>query len=133
MLRVEVTMSGTQMSKEQVSPEPVNQVPKPATSDLKLEVVILPVSDVERSKQFYEGLGFRLDGDFVNGDWRAMQMTPPGSPCSIIFGKGVTTAAPGSMQGNFLVVEDVDVARAELKEKGVDVSEVFHFEGPLQV
>ena len=126
-------MSGTQMSKEQVSQEPTGQVPKPATSDLKLEVVILPVSDVDRSKSFYEGLGFRLDGDFVHGDWRAMQMTPPGSPCSIIFGRGVTNAAPGSVQGNFLIVEDVDVARAELKEKGVDVSEVFHFEGPLQV
>jgi len=121
-------MSGTQMSKEPASP-----VTKPATSDLKLEVVILPVSDVDRTKAFYSGLGWRIDGDFVDGDWRAMQMTPPGSPCSIIFGKGVTSAAPGSVQGNFLIVDDVDTARAELKEKGVDVSEVFHFGGPLQV
>jgi catechol 2,3-dioxygenase-like lactoylglutathione lyase family enzyme len=121
-------MSGTQMSKEPASP-----VTKPATSDLKLEVVILPVSDVDRTKAFYSGLGWRIDGDFVDGDWRAMQMTPPGSPCSIIFGKGVTSAAPGSVQGNFLIVDDVDAARAELKEKGVDVSEVFHFGGPLQV
>jgi catechol 2,3-dioxygenase-like lactoylglutathione lyase family enzyme len=126
-------MSGTQMSKEPVSQDQPSQVAKPATSDLKLEVVILPVSDVDRSKRFYEGLGWRIDGEFANGDWRAMQMTPPGSPCSVIFGRGVTTAAPGSMQGNFLIVENVDTARAELKEKGVDVSEVFHFEGPLQV
>jgi catechol 2,3-dioxygenase-like lactoylglutathione lyase family enzyme len=126
-------MSGTQMSKEHVSQEPVSQIPKPATSDLKLEVVILPVSDVDRAKNFYEGLGWRIDADFSNGDWRALQMTPPGSPCSIIFGRGVTTAAPGSVQGNFLIVEDVEVARAELKERGVDISEVFHFEGVLQV
>lgn len=126
-------MSGTQMSKEPVSQEQVNQVPKPATSDLKLEVVILPVSDVDRAKAFYEGLGWRIDADFSNGDWRAMQMTPPGSPCSIIFGRGVTTAVPGSVQGSFLIVEDVEAARAELKEKGVDISEVFHFEGVLQV
>jgi catechol 2,3-dioxygenase-like lactoylglutathione lyase family enzyme len=122
-------MSGTQMSKEQVSP-----VAKPATSDLKLEVVILPVSDVERTKSFYGGLGWRLDGDFTTGDtWHACQMTPPGSPCSIIFGKGVTSAAPGSVQGNFLIVDNVDTARAELKEKGVDISEVFHFDGPRAI
>lgn len=126
-------MSGTQMSKEPVSQEQVSQLPKPATSDLRLEVVILPVADVDRTRRFYEGLGWRIDADFKNGDWRAMQMTPPGSPCSIIFGKGVTTTAPGSAQGNFLIVDNVDTARAELKEKGVDVSEVFHFEGPLQV
>jgi catechol 2,3-dioxygenase-like lactoylglutathione lyase family enzyme len=126
MLRVEVFMSSTQMSKE-----PTSQAPAPATSDLKLEVVILPVSDVERAKQFYGSLGWRLDADFTNGDvWHAVQMTPPGSPCSIIFGKGVTSAAPGSVQGNFLIVDNVDTARAELREKGVDVSEVFHFEGP---
>jgi catechol 2,3-dioxygenase-like lactoylglutathione lyase family enzyme len=126
-------MSGTQMSKEQVSQDQTSQVPKPATSDLKLEVVILPVSDVDRAKSFYEGLGWRVDADFVNGDWRALQMTPPGSPCSIIFGRGVTTAVPGSVQGSFLIVDDVEVARAELKEKGVDISEVFHFDGVLQV
>jgi catechol 2,3-dioxygenase-like lactoylglutathione lyase family enzyme len=122
----EVSMSGTQMSKEQVG-----LVPKPATVDLKLEVVILPVADAERSKSFYQGLGWRLDADFSNPEgWHAIQMTPPGSPCSIIFGKGVTTAAPGSVQGTFLIVENVDAARAELKAKGVDVSDVFHFEGP---
>jgi catechol 2,3-dioxygenase-like lactoylglutathione lyase family enzyme len=126
-------MSGTQMSKEPVSQEQASPIPMAATSDLKLEVMILPVADVDRTKSFYQNLGWRIDADFSNGDWRAMQMTPPGSPCSIIFGKGVTTATPGSMQGNFLIVDNVDTARAELKEKGVDVSEVFHFEGPLQV
>ena len=101
---------------------------------LKLEVVIIPVSDVDRAKSFYQGLGWRLDADFTNGDdWRALQLTPPGSPCSIIFGKGVTTAAPGSVQGTFLIVEDIEAARAELIGYGVDVSEIFHFDGTLRV
>jgi catechol 2,3-dioxygenase-like lactoylglutathione lyase family enzyme len=102
--------------------------------DLKLEVVILPVSDVDRAKRFYEGLGWRLDADFTNGkDWRAVQLTPPGSPGSVIFGKGVTTAVPGSVQGTFLIVDDVEASRAELVKHGADVSEVFHFDGPLHV
>ena len=88
------------------------------------------MSDVDRAKRFYEGLGWRLDADFADGDdWRVVQLTPPGSPCSIIFGKGVTTAVPGSVQGMFLVVDDIEAARAELIGHGVDVSEVFHFEG----
>src|SRR5262245_58627675 len=95
--------------------------------DLKLEVVVIPVSDVERAKTFYTGLGWRLDADFVNGDtFRVVQMTPPGSPASIHFGRGVTTAAPGSAQGLFLIVSDVVAARAELIAHGADVSEVFH-------
>ena len=99
---------------------------------LKLEVVVIPVADVDRARRFYEGLGWRLDADFANGDdWHVVQMTPPGSPCSVMFGKGLTTAAPGSVQGTFLVVEDVDAARAELIGRGVDVSEVFHFDGNL--
>jgi catechol 2,3-dioxygenase-like lactoylglutathione lyase family enzyme len=98
--------------------------------DLKLEVVPLPVADVERSKRFYEGLGWRLDADFASGDeWRVVQLTPPGSPCSVSFGKGYTTAVPGSVQGTFLVVDDIEAARAELVGRGVDVSEVFHFDG----
>ena len=105
-----------------------------AKVDTKLEVVVIPVSDVEQSKRFYGNLGWRLDADFVAGDnWRGVQMTPPGSPCSIIFGKGVTSAAPGSVQGLFLVVDDVEAARAELLASGADVSQVFHFEGPLHV
>ena len=104
------------------------------TVETKLEVVIIPVSDVDRAKAFYGSLGWRLDADFTNGDdWRALQMTPPGSPCSIIFGKGVTTAVPGSVQGTFLVVDDVAKARAALTEQGADVSEVFHFDGTLRV
>ena len=104
-----------------------------SSTQTKLEVVILPVSDVERAKRFYESLGWRLDADFSAGDWRAMQLTPPGSPCSIIFGKGVTTAVPGSVQGLFLTVPDIEAARAELIGHGADVSEVFHFGGGIHV
>ena len=101
--------------------------------DMKLEVVVLPVSDIDRAKRFYGSLGCRLDADFSAGeDWRLVQMTPPGSPCSIMFGRGFTDAAPGSVQGTFLVVDDIEAARAELVRLGVDVSEVFHFEGPLR-
>src|SRR5688500_6326117 len=84
-----------------------------ATADLKLEVVVIPVSDVDRAKRFYESLGWRLDADFTNGtDWRLVQMTPPGSPCSAMFGKGFTSAAPGSVQGTFFVVDALESARA---------------------
>jgi catechol 2,3-dioxygenase-like lactoylglutathione lyase family enzyme len=100
--------------------------------DLKVEVIVIPVADVERAKRFYQGLGWRLDADFSAGDeWRLVQLTPPGSPCSIMIGKGFTDAAPGSVQGTFLVVDDLDRARARLAEGGVEVSEVFHFEGDL--
>jgi catechol 2,3-dioxygenase-like lactoylglutathione lyase family enzyme len=101
--------------------------------DTKLEVVTIPVSDVDRAKRFYEGLGWRLDADFAKGDWRAVQLTPPGSPCSIFIGKDLTTAAPGSVQGTLLVVDDIQAARAELVAHGADPSEVFHFEGSLHV
>ena len=122
------------MSSTQTSTEHAAQVPTAATVDLKLEVVIIPVSDVDRAKRFYVSLGWRLDADFAAGDaWRAVQMTPPGSPCSVIFGKGVTTAVPGSVQGTFLVVADVEAARADLVAHGAGVSEVFHFDGPLHV
>jgi catechol 2,3-dioxygenase-like lactoylglutathione lyase family enzyme len=105
-----------------------------ATVDLKIEVVVIPVADVERARRFYQGLGWRLDADFANGDlWRLVQITPPGSPCSVMFGKGFTGAVPGSVQGTFLVVDNVETARAELVGRGVDVSEVFHFAGPLSV
>jgi len=103
-----------------------------APVDQKLEVVIIPVSDVDRAKKFYEGLGWRLDADFANGDdWRLVQMTPPGSPCSVMFGRGVTSAVPGSLQGAFLVVDDLETARNELGRRGVEVSEVFHFQADL--
>ncbi len=102
------------------------------TVDLKLEVVAVPVADVDRAKRFYgETLGWRLDGDFVAGDeFRGLQYTPPGSPSSIHFGKGITPAAPGSAKGLFLVVSDIVAARAELVDRGVKVSEVFHRAGP---
>jgi catechol 2,3-dioxygenase-like lactoylglutathione lyase family enzyme len=98
--------------------------------DLKLEVVVLPVSDVDRSKRFYEGLGWRVDADFPGVDgFRVVQMTPPGSPCSIHFGKKVTTAAPGSIKNLYLVVSDIEAARRDLAGRGADVSEAFHFAG----
>ena len=106
--------------------------PPAARTDQKLEVVVIPVSDVDRAKRFYESLGWRPDADFAGGDsWRLVQLTPPGSPCSVFVGKGVTTAAPGSVQGMFLAVENVEAARADLARRGADVSEVFHFEGDL--
>jgi catechol 2,3-dioxygenase-like lactoylglutathione lyase family enzyme len=99
-------------------------------AEMKLEVVVLPVSDVDRAKRFYEGLGWRLDADFPGPDnWRVVQMTPPGSPCSIHFGRGITTAAPGSAQNLYLVVSDIEAARADLNGHGADVSEAFHFAG----
>lgn len=95
--------------------------------DMRLEVVVLPVADVDRAKAFYEGLGWRLDADFATGeDFRVVQLTPPGSPGSIIFGTGVCSAAPGSVQGLHLIVSDVEAAREELAGRGVDISEVFH-------
>ena len=98
-----------------------------ARVDMKFEIVIIPVSDVDRAKEFYTRLGWRLDGDFANGDdWRGIQFTPPGSGCSVIFGKNVTPAAPGSAQGLYLIVSDIEAARKELLDRGVEVSEVFH-------
>jgi catechol 2,3-dioxygenase-like lactoylglutathione lyase family enzyme len=95
--------------------------------DMKLEVVVIPVSDVDRARDFYQKLGWRLDADFpVAEGYRVVQVTPPGSPASVIFGTGVSTAAPGSTQGLYLVVADVEAARAELVARGVEVSDVFH-------
>jgi catechol 2,3-dioxygenase-like lactoylglutathione lyase family enzyme len=103
------------------------KVAKVEPVDMKLEVVVLAVSDVDRAKAFYENLGWRLDADFANGeDWRVIQFTPPGSGCSVIFGKNVTAAAPGSAQGLYLIVSDIEAAREELLRRGVKISEVFH-------
>lgn len=100
------------------------------TFDMKLEVVVIPVSDVDRAKRFYCGLGWRLDLDYTAGDdYRVIQFTPPGSGCSVIFGKNVTAAAPGSAQGLYLIVSDIEAARAELRGRGVEVSDVFHDAG----
>ncbi len=116
------------MSSTQTRNEQATEIPSPATVDLKLEVVVLPVADVDRAKRFYQGLGWRLDAEFANGEnWRALQMTPPGSPCSIHFGKGITTAAPGSVKNLYLVVSDIEAAREELIARGAKVSEAFHF------
>lgn len=100
------------------------------STDMKLEIVVIPVSDVERSKKFYASLGWRLDADFDDGKTlRVLQFTPPGSSCSVIFGKNVTAAAPGSAQGLYLVVSDIEATRKELLGRGVEVSETFHSAG----
>lgn len=98
-----------------------------ARVDMKLEVVVIPVSDIDRAKEFYGRLGWRLDADFAaSDDWRGIQFTPPGSGCSVIFGKNVTAAAPGSAHGLYLIVSDIKAARDELLGRGVEISEVFH-------
>src|SRR5271170_1278316 len=100
-----------------------------AKVDMKLEIVVIPVSDVDRAKAFYANLGWRLDADYDNGsDFRVIQ-TPPGSGCSVIFGRNVTGAAPGSAQGLYLIVSDIAAARNEFLSRGIEVSEVFHNEG----
>ncbi len=119
------------MSATQTSNAHATATPSAATVDLKLEVVVIPVSDVDRARRFYEGLGWRLDIDFTNDSTnrRGVQMTPPGSPCSIQFGKGLSEATPGSIKNLYLVVSDMGAARAELAARGVGVSEPFHFAG----
>lgn len=98
-----------------------------ARVDMKFEIVVIPVSDVDRAKEFYARLGWRLDADYDSGkDFRVIQFTPPGSGCSVIFGKNVTAAAPGSAQGLYLIVSDIQAARKELLGRGVEISEVFH-------
>ena len=98
-----------------------------AVTDLKLEAVVIPVADVDRSKDFYAGLGWRLDADFAfDNGFRIIQLTSPGSPASVQFGTGVTTAEPGSAQGLYLVVSDIQAAHDELAARGVEITEVFH-------
>ena len=106
------------------------QVQETDKADLKLEVVVLPVSDVDRAKAFYAGLGWRLDADFpIDENFRIVQFTPPGSPASIQFGTGLTTMEPGSVEDIYLVVEDLEAARDELIRGGADVSEIWHGRG----
>jgi catechol 2,3-dioxygenase-like lactoylglutathione lyase family enzyme len=101
-----------------------------APVDMKFEIVVIPVSDVDRAKQFYAKLGWRLDADYDSGkDFRIIQFTPTGSGCSVIFGKNVTPAAPGSAQGLYLIVSDIEAARKSLFDRGVEISEVFHNDG----
>jgi catechol 2,3-dioxygenase-like lactoylglutathione lyase family enzyme len=122
------------MSSTPTRSEHTAQSPNAATVDMKLEVVVIPVSDVDRAKRFYGGLGWRLDADLaIDPERRVVQLTPPGSDCSIHFGKGIAKGVPGSAQGMILVVYDIESARGELIGHGVDVSEAFHFgaSGPV--
>jgi catechol 2,3-dioxygenase-like lactoylglutathione lyase family enzyme len=120
------------MRSTQVRSETATETPRARTVDMKLEVIVIPVSDVDRAKSFYSNLGWRLDADFAAGDdWRVIQFTPRGSGCSVIFGKNVTAAAPGSAQGLYLVVSDIKAARDELLRCGVGISEVFHDAGDV--
>src|SRR5438105_1981573 len=100
--------------------------PRPQSGVMLMEVVVIPVSDVDRAKEFYERLGWRLDADVASGELRLLQFTPPGSLCSIQFGTNLTPAAPGSFQSLYLVVPDIDATREEIVGRGVEVSEVFH-------
>ena len=107
------------------------ETPRTGAVAMKLEAVVIPVADVDRAKRFYGSLGWRLDADFVVGDdFRVVQFTPPGSPCSIQFGKGITTPRRARRSGLYLVVSDIEAAHAELVARGVEVSEVFHRAGP---
>ncbi len=108
---------------------PGNEATTRATIDMKFEIVVIPVSDVDRAKEFYGSLGWRLDADYATDNFRVIQFTPPGSGCSVIFGKNVTAAAPGSAQGLYLIVSNIAAVRDELLGRGVKVSEVFHNEG----
>ena len=107
---------------------------EPAASEaikMNIEVIVLPVADADRAKRFYGDLGWRLDLDYTDDDYRVIQFTPPGSGCSIIFGKNVTTALPGSVQGLHLIVSDIDAARSELNRRGIAVSDAFHDAGGI--
>jgi catechol 2,3-dioxygenase-like lactoylglutathione lyase family enzyme len=124
----EVTMTSTDAR----TVSSTTESPLPGTVDMKLEVVVLSVSDVDRAKGFYQNLGWRLDADFATGDdFRVVQLTPTGSAASIIFGTGITDATPGSADSLMLVVQDIDAARADLVGRGVDVSDVFHDAGGI--
>ncbi len=114
------------MSTAKASGNGASAIPTVNHVDMKLEVVVIPVSDVDRAKEFYSGLGWRLDADVAGEEFRLVQFTPPGSGCSIQFGTNLTAATPGAAQGLYLVVSDVEAARDELVALGVEVGEVFH-------
>lgn len=121
----------TQLVEERAT---TSEAPKGRGVDMKFEIAVVPVADVDRAKQFYSRLGWRLDADFAGpDDYRVIQFTPPGSPTSVIFGKNVTAAAPGSAQGLYLIVSDIDAARRDLIDRGVKVSEAFHGEGHVHL
>ena len=120
------------MSTTEVDSKDATANAKVTTLDTKLEIVVIPVSDIDRAKEFYGRLGWRLDADYDNGaDFRVIQFTPPGSGCSVIFGKNVTAAAPGSAQGLYLIVSDIEAARKELLGRNVAISEAFHDAGSV--
>jgi catechol 2,3-dioxygenase-like lactoylglutathione lyase family enzyme len=115
------------MSNTEARSETAIETPTAQGVDMKLEVVVIPVSEVDRAKRFYGALGWRLDADLAVSDhFRIVQFTPPGSPCSIQFGTGLTSATPGSAEVLYLVVSDIEAARAELVDRGIEVSELFH-------
>src|SRR4051812_34328726 len=114
------------MTSTQLSSDTATEAAGAEATALRLEVVILPVSDVDRAKAFYEGIGWRLDADAGGGGFRVVQLTPPGSTASIIFGSQVSTDEPGSIDRLLLAVDDIQAARAELQSRGVEVGEVFH-------
>jgi catechol 2,3-dioxygenase-like lactoylglutathione lyase family enzyme len=115
------------MSTNVVRSKEATSNPRVGTVDMKFEIVVIPVSDVDRAKEFYAKLGWRLDADYDSGkDFRVIQFTPLGSGCSIIFGKNVTPAAPGAAQGLYLIVSDIQAARKDLLDRGVEIGEVFH-------
>ncbi len=119
------------MSSAEEGNESPSDDPSKATADMKLEVIVIPVSDVDRAKAFYASLGWRLDVDVTRGEsFRIVQFTPPGSGCSIQFGESLTAAAPGSAQGVYLIVSDIEAVQGELARRGVEVSEVFHEGAP---
>ena len=120
------------MDTTQVTNETAIRIPTTQPTEMKIEVVVVPVSDVDRAKRFYAALGWRLDMDITGDDeYRVIQFTPPGSSCSIIFGRGVTAAAPGSAQGVHLIVSDIVAARSQLLSRGIEVSEPFYDAGGL--
>ena len=116
------------MSSVQVRSEAMVDTPPVRKVDMKFEIAVIPVADVDRAKEFYGRLGWRLDADYAapGGDFRVIQFTPPGSGCSVIFGKNVTAAAPGSAQGLYLIVSDIEAARNDLLGRGIEISETFH-------
>jgi catechol 2,3-dioxygenase-like lactoylglutathione lyase family enzyme len=127
-----ITSEEPDMSIAEMRREPTIETLRTGTIDMKLEVVVIPVSDVDRAKRFYSDLGRRLDIDYTAGDdYRVIQFTPPGSGCSVIFGKNVTTAAPGSAKGLHLIVSDIQAARDELLRRGVGIGEPFHDAGGI--
>jgi catechol 2,3-dioxygenase-like lactoylglutathione lyase family enzyme len=118
------------MSETQTYSDTAIETARARTIDMKFEFAVIPVSDVDRAKDFYASLGWKLDMDFVRGeDFRVIQFTPPGSPASIVFGKGITSAQPGSAQGLYLVVSDIEAVRADLLARGASVGELFHDAG----